>query len=107
MVPIMVGALTLAAEAAYGALLAPYLDDPANLFIVSSDFCHWGKRFNYTPWDKSKGPLYKAIEELDRAGMRIIEGKDPEGFTRYLQQFENTICGRHPIGGAGCADRLL
>ena len=60
------------------ALLAKYLDDPANLFIVSSDFCHWGKRFNYTPWDKTKGPLHKAIEDLDRVGMRIIEAKDPE-----------------------------
>ena len=94
-----VGALTPAAEAAYGELLAKYLDDPANLFIVSSDFCHWGKRFNYTPWDKSNNlPLHKAIEELDKTGMRIIEAKDPEAFTRYLEQYENTICGRHPIG---------
>jgi AmmeMemoRadiSam system protein B len=22
----------------------------------------------------------------------------PEAFTQYLKQFENTICGRHPIG---------
>jgi hypothetical protein len=37
----MVGALTPQAEANYGEMLAKYLDDPANLFIVSSDFCHW------------------------------------------------------------------
>lgn len=98
LVPIMVGALTPAAEAAYGALLAKYLDDPANLFVISSDFCHWGKRFNYTPWDTSKGlPLHKAIEELDRMGMKIIEAKDPDAFTEYLRAYENTICGRHPI----------
>lgn len=41
LVPIMVGALTPAAELQYGALLAKYLDDPANLFVISSDFCHW------------------------------------------------------------------
>ena len=40
-------------EAAYGELLAPYLDDPSNLFIISSDFCHWGMRFNYTHYKQS------------------------------------------------------
>ena len=41
-------------EAQYGAILGPYLDDPANLFVISSDFCHWGKRFQFTFYDKSK-----------------------------------------------------
>lgn len=35
-------------EARYGQLLAPYLSDPSNLFIISSDFCHWGTRFKFT-----------------------------------------------------------
>jgi hypothetical protein len=30
--------------------------------------------------------------------MDIIETGDPASFTAYLQQYENTICGRHPIG---------
>lgn len=37
-----------------GALLAPYLDDPSNLFVISSDFCHWGSRFSYTFYDQSQ-----------------------------------------------------
>lgn len=41
-------------EARYGKILGPYLDDPSNLFIISSDFCHWGSRFNYTFYDKSQ-----------------------------------------------------
>ena len=44
LVPILVGALSPESEAAYGALLAKYLTDPATLFSVSSDFCHWGSR---------------------------------------------------------------
>lgn len=40
----MVGALSPDAEARYGALLGPHLDDPHNFFVVSSDFCHWGNR---------------------------------------------------------------
>lgn len=35
-------------ETRYGSLLAPFLADPCNLFIISSDFCHWGSRFSYT-----------------------------------------------------------
>ena len=30
--------------------------------------------------------------------MDIIERLDPQGFTAYLKQYGNTICGRHPIG---------
>lgn len=41
-------ALYCRSEAKYGEILAPYLDDPSNLFVISSDFCHWGRRFSYT-----------------------------------------------------------
>merc|ERR1712172_350300 len=73
------------------------MDDPSNLFIISSDFCHWGRRFNFTFHDKRHGPIHKSIEELDKAGMTLIERHDPQAFTQYLRDFENTICGRHPI----------
>ena len=46
--------LTTGSEARYGVLLAHYLDDPSNLFVVSSDFCHWGTRFNYTFFDETQ-----------------------------------------------------
>ncbi|EEH04593.1 DUF52 domain-containing protein [Histoplasma capsulatum G186AR] len=48
LVPMMVGSTSPATEAAFGALLAPYLADDTNAFVVSSDFCHWGLRFGYT-----------------------------------------------------------
>lgn len=48
LVPIMVGNTSAATEQAFGSLLAPYLADPSNAFIISSDFCHWGSRFGYT-----------------------------------------------------------
>ncbi|CAL5227643.1 g10649 [Coccomyxa viridis] len=98
LVPIMVGALTPEGEARYGQMLAKYADDPKTLFIISSDFCHWGTRFNFTFTDKSKGPIYKAIEWLDHEGMDLIEQVEPKAFTEYLRRYGNTICGRHPIG---------
>ncbi|KAF9888319.1 hypothetical protein FE257_008752 [Aspergillus nanangensis] len=48
LVPIMVGSTSASTESAFGALLAPYLEDPENAFVISSDFCHWGLRFSYT-----------------------------------------------------------
>ncbi|KAJ3672356.1 hypothetical protein LUZ60_007077 [Juncus effusus] len=96
-VPILVGAVSSESEAMYGSLLAKYIDDPQNFFSVSSDFCHWGSRFSYTYYEKKHGPIYKSIEALDRMGMEIIETGDPDAFKTYLHQYENTICGRHPI----------
>ena len=48
LVPIMVGGTSPATEAALGKLLAPYIADESNAFVISSDFCHWGTRFGYT-----------------------------------------------------------
>uniref|UniRef100_A0A336MPY0 CSON004527 protein n=1 Tax=Culicoides sonorensis TaxID=179676 RepID=A0A336MPY0_CULSO len=96
-VPIMVGSLSTDSEAMYGQILAPYLADPENLFVISSDFCHWGQRFRYTFYDKSAGPICKSIEKLDKQGMDLIETLNPEAFSDYLRKYNNTICGRHPI----------
>ncbi|KAF9662101.1 hypothetical protein SADUNF_Sadunf18G0018300 [Salix dunnii] len=96
-VPILVGALHTDDEAMYGRLLAKYVDDPTNFFSVSSDFCHWGSRFHYTHYDKKCGPIHKSIEALDRMGMDIIETGNADAFKQYLSEYDNTICGRHPI----------
>ena len=105
-IPILIGSIQASKEERYGRLLAPYLADPKNLFVISSDFCHWGRRFNYTFKGESSSksssdpapPIYKCIETLDREGMSIIEKIDPQAFTAYLKRTHNTICGRHPIG---------
>lgn len=103
-VPILVGSLTPEVEREYGRLLAPYLDDPSNFFVVSSDFCHWGSRFQYQPFDKrfaggggGGGAIYEYIQWLDEQGMALIAARDTQGFTGYLRKHRNTICGRHPI----------
>ena len=42
-IPVLVGSLTADKEQRYGRIFAKYLADPENLFVISSDFCHWGK----------------------------------------------------------------
>ncbi|KAK3319737.1 memo-like protein-domain-containing protein [Cercophora scortea] len=56
-VPILVGDLADPDEKHFGQLLAPYLKDPENAFIISSDFCHWGERFTYRPTYYTDGIL--------------------------------------------------
>eukprot|EP00890_Picochlorum_soloecismus_P003572 jgi/Picsp_1/4215/NSC_01724-R1_mediator of cell motility 1 len=98
LVPIVVGALREQEEAMYGKMLARYLKDPGNVFIVSSDFCHWGARFGFQFARKEDEEIHQSIAWLDSLGMKVIEDKEPEGFSLYLAKYGNTICGRHPIG---------
>lgn len=75
LVPIMVGNTSAATEQAFGALLAPYLADPSNAFVISSDFCHWGLRFRYTyyvPQAPRPGPrLPLSGDELPQPGADV------------------------------------
>ena len=81
LVPIMFGELTYEEEVKYGEILSPYLQDPETLFIVSTDFCHWGANYNFYPHDTSiSEDINKYVEYLDKQGMDLIEQHDGEGF---------------------------
>lgn len=97
-VPILVGSLNREAETLYGNIFSEYLGDPENFFVISSDFCHWGRRFKYNHYDRKHGKIYQSIEHLDKMGMKHIEDLDYNKFHSYLKEYGNTICGRHPIG---------
>lgn len=90
-------------------ILSPYINDPSNHFIISSDFCHWGERFGYTKYfdrndqlvnyslSKASLPIYKSIEKLDKLGMTTISKGDYKEWKKYIKETKNTICGRNPI----------
>jgi AmmeMemoRadiSam system protein B len=74
LVPIMVGNLSDKKEQEYGKKLSKYVQDEKTLFVISSDFCHWGDNFEYYYFDKKKGGnIYECIETLDKRGMSLIE----------------------------------
>jgi AmmeMemoRadiSam system protein B len=97
LIPIMVGNLSKSSEEYFGKILSPYLKDEKTLFVISSDFCHWGRSFDYTPWNKECGEIHQSIEKMDKDGIELIEAQSGEKFQKYLDETENTICGRHPI----------
>ena len=94
--PVMVGSISGKSEAVFGKILAPYIARPNVLCVLSSDFMHWGSRFGYQPTVVCK-PIHEHISELDKRGMDLIQGQEPEAFAKYLKETKNTICGRHPI----------
>jgi MEMO1 family protein len=113
LIPILVGGTSPSAERVYGQIFAPYLAMSTSVFIVSSDFCHWGLRFRYTTYLLRGGslqtltlgqakprdpPIYESIESLDRLAMDAIEGGKHQDFIDNLEETGNTVCGRHPIG---------
>lgn len=95
-IPIMIGNLRNGYDKKYADILQEYFDNDENLFIFSTDFCHWGERFGFTPM-KKENEIYKYIEELDHKGIDFILNKDADGFKEYIQKSKNTICGRHPL----------
>lgn len=113
LVPILVGNTSTKTEHHYGQLFAPYLADTSSVFIVSSDFCHWGYRFRYTYYQPPSGsathlrsgdkipasrPLHESIRIIDQESMDAVETGSHEKFWEQLDRTGNTVCGRHPIG---------
>ena len=98
--PIMCGSISPSQEEAYGKLLAPIVGGANVLCIISTDFCHWGSRFQYqpSPSSTSSTEIHSFIRDLDHQGMKHIEMEDPGAFAKYLKQTRNTICGRHAVG---------
>ncbi|EPX73898.1 uncharacterized protein SOCG_03116 [Schizosaccharomyces octosporus yFS286] len=114
-VPIMIGALSSEAIQTAANILCNYIVDENNAFIVSSDFCHWGRRFGYTMYLNEKNELedaiigfrrkgsienpkiYESISTIDHMGMDIISMKSSHDFSEYIRLTHNTICGRYPI----------
>ena len=39
-------------------LFSKYFDDENTIFCISSDFCHWGDRFDYQWYKKEDGKIF-------------------------------------------------
>jgi len=94
--PIMVGEVDGESALNLGKILSSLIEREDTIFIISSDFCHWGKNFEYMP-HSGNCEIHEYIEKMDKEGISHITKKDFQGFTNYLDVTENTICGRNPI----------
>lgn len=114
-VPILIGDNDGPQEKVFGELLAPYFSDPENAFVVSSDFCHWGQRFQYRPYvpaadrigelkqlssrdGRTETPIHEGIKIIDQMAIDAVALGKHDEFVENLRVTKNTVCGRHPIG---------
>jgi MEMO1 family protein len=96
LVPVLVGQLSDADLGRAAELLRP-LADAATLVVVSSDFTHYGPRFDYRPFPlDAETPARLAA--LDGGAIDRILAKDGAGFSAYQRKTGDTICGYQPIG---------
>ncbi|CAI1514932.1 hypothetical protein SEUBUCD646_0J02060 [Saccharomyces eubayanus] len=126
-VPMMVSHNSTDIDQSIGEILFEYIKDPNNLFIVSSDFCHWGRRFQYTGYVGSREelneaiqeetevemltarsklshhqvPIWQSIEIMDRYAMKTLSetpnSERYDAWKQYLEITGNTVCGEKPI----------
>ena len=66
------------------------------LFVISSDFTHYGERFYYTPI--KEGSVKEGVRKLDQGAIDLICANNLKGFRAYMAQRDApTICGAEPI----------
>jgi AmmeMemoRadiSam system protein B/AmmeMemoRadiSam system protein A len=96
LVPVLVGDTDAALERAFAARLAA-LDDGRTLFVFSSDFSHYGPRFDYQPFGALSDASATKIRAMNERAIELLTRVDAEGFRAYLRETGNTICGRHGL----------
>lgn len=95
LVPLLIGEVDTQQVEKIARLLQPYIDH-TTLVIVSSDFTHYGKRFEYEPF-KVQQNITQQIYELDSMIIQNIQKGDLQGFNTLLHDTSATVCGRNPL----------
>jgi AmmeMemoRadiSam system protein A len=96
LVPVLVGDTGAGDERAFAERLAS-LDDGRTLFVFSSDFSHYGPRFDYQPFGALSDGAAPKVRALDERAVALLSRLDGPGFRDYLRETGNTICGRHGL----------
>ncbi len=67
---------------------------PSTLWVISSDFTHFGYSFGYVPF---KTDVPENLRKLDLGAVEKISALDFDGFSKYVESTGATICGANPI----------
>jgi hypothetical protein len=92
-IPVIAGFIDVAA-AGHVAEALEQLWDKDTLWVISSDFTHYGKAFSYEPFVNN---IKKNLHELDMGAINHILKFDLDGFNHYVNRTGATICGAGPI----------
>ena len=90
-VPMVVGDGDLTKNRKLGKFLYDLYEDKKTLFVISSDFCHWGSDFDFTYYNKKFKTVNESTEDLDRQALDIIGEINSKKFDEYMKKNGNTI----------------
>ncbi len=94
LVPVLVGEdADAATQAALVSGVAALLDE-RTLIVVSSDFMHYGRAFDYVPFTED---VPGRIEATDAQALAALKRGAAAEFEEVLLRTGNTICGRRPL----------
>jgi len=96
LVPVLVGDTGPDEERAFASRLAK-LDDGRTLFVFSSDFSHYGPRFDYQPFGPLSDAVAARIRAMNERAIDLLSRGDAAAFRAYLRETGNTICGRNGL----------
>ena len=83
LVPVLAGDTDEALERAFAERLAK-LDDGRTLFVFSSDFSHYGPRFDFQPFGALSPAVREKVRAMDDRGADLLAREDARGFRAYL-----------------------
>ena len=93
LVPLVCGMMSEKDMDRFATALVPHMDNET-LLLASSDFTHYGRRFQYVPFTEDiRDNLYATLKKATG----LIAALDVDGFDKYLAETRDTICGRTPI----------
>jgi len=95
-VPLIIGSSMSLAQLGRAAQILKSCIDNNTVVVVSSDFTHYGSRFNYTPF-KDSVDVQKSIAYLDHTIIDTIIHKKARDTAGLIEQKGATVCGRMPI----------
>jgi len=92
-VPLIIGHVTCEQANQIAHTLARY-STPTTLIVVSTDFIHYGKNYNFTPFTEH---IFYNIRALNSRAIEYIEQGNCASFTQFMDQTKATICGYYPL----------
>jgi len=93
LVPIVAGQCSYDTIARAGRILASLVDTDT-LVVASSDFTHYGPRYQYVPFKEN---IPENLKKLDMGAFAFIQKLDAQGLLGYRDRTGATICGCVPI----------
>ncbi|MDZ4836707.1 MAG: AmmeMemoRadiSam system protein B [Candidatus Melainabacteria bacterium] len=93
-VPLIIGLLPESSDVQMvGQIIRQYVHED-DLVVVSSDFTHYGPRYDYVPFESDVAEA--RVKELDLEAFECLNKADVDGFMNFHDRTKCTICGFYP-----------